>query len=345
MDKTKFFTIISLRDLFLPIFAVVNEKIEIFVELGKRLGVGIPDVVLSCAISQNGWFTRCDIELAVEAICREMLQRNKLNDWALASSYKPVEMGENVLIVMAGNLPLVGFFDLLCVVMSGHKAIVKPSHKDKVLMEWVIGELKRIDSNIPIYIYSEIEPIDRVIATGGDQAVGYFSRKYPNIPSLFRGSRHSIAVLAAESEAEELGIDIFSYSGLGCRNVSMLFVPRGFDLARLPVGETAAKHRNNYLRQRALFMMQGVEFWDSGTHCVIESSEFPAEVSVLAVAYYDELGEVERWVEVNDDKIQCIVSSATTIDHPRRVDCGEAQYPSLGDYADGIDTMEFLAGN
>ncbi len=252
------------------------------------------------------------------------------------------------LIVMAGNLPLVGFFDLLCVVAAGDVTLVKPSHKDRVLMEWAISELRAIAPDIPIFIYSDGEPIDRLIATGSDKTRAHFEASYPTIPKLLRGTRHSLAIIIDEDSDLSISLlqeDIFGYSGLGCRSVSMIFLPEEFDIERLPTGSVHPKHRNNYLRLRALLKLGRVEFTDSGTHCLVASTDFPNEIAQLSIQRYTSLDEVKRWITENDEVIQCIVASSETINHSRRADFGEAQHPTLFDYADGVDTMKFLLSN
>ncbi|MFI3247681.1 MAG: acyl-CoA reductase [Rikenellaceae bacterium] len=319
--------------------------INIFTELKNRISGNLPLFILQNASKGNDWFSAIEIQTAIGAICRTMLSHNALEEWALNYPNLPRKKQESVLIVMAGNIPLVGFFDLLCVLMAGDRAIVKPSHKDLALMVWIIGELKFIEPNIPINItYNERESdVDRVIATGSESAVKYFKQIYNGLPTLLRGSRHSVAVISSELESlDGLERDIYTYSGLGCRNVSMIFVPTKYDLSKIPSSYTNQKYRNNYLQNKALLTMNNVEFIDNGVSCLIESYEFPTQISTIAIARYTTIEEVEAWIERNDKKIQCIVAGQKTINHPRRVNFGEAQYPTLYDYADGIDTMKFL---
>ncbi len=326
----------------------MKNLIEILEAWAKSLNNNISHDVVSNAIAQNKWFSTEEIHLAIRAICDEMLYRERLNEWfshynlatSIARSPK-----ERVLIVMAGNIPLVGFFDMLCVVAAGHTALIKPSHKDRVLIEWAILELREIEPSIPIFIFDEGEQIDRLIATGSDTTRQHFECQYPNIPTLLRGTRHSLAVIGetdSDSEIEALREDIFSYSGLGCRNVSMIFAPKGFDLNRLPKGTSHPKHRNNYQRTKALLSMIGSQYVDIGSHCIIESDTFPREISQLSIYQYESLREVETWITRHNQEIQCIVASSKTINHPRQIVFGRAQHPSLFDYADGVDTMKFL---
>ncbi len=247
---------------------------------------------------------------------------------------------------MAGNIPLVGFFDLLCVLAAGHHAYIKLSHKDSILMEWIIGELQDINPSTPIYIYREGDCIDRVIATGGESATRHFETRYRGIDSLIRGSRHSVAVISESTTDRELALlsdDIYSYSGLGCRNVSMLFAPRGFNLERVvkPV-RCNPKYRNNYLQTRALLMMNREQFFDNGVSCMRYSDSFATQLSELSIFEYDSVEQVEQWIAKHDSALQCVVANPSTLDHPRRCDFGQSQSPTLYDYADGVDTMLFL---
>lgn len=207
--------------------------IDIFSVLGHRLAAfgKTPDTVevVRRAAVENPWFLPQEIIRAVKAIRCEMLERQRLEAWA--GAYPPVRTPKRVLVVMAGNIPLVGFFDLLCVLASGHACRVKPSSKDTVLIGYVVDLLRTIDPAIPLRMAEQGERLDAVIATGSDNANRYFRMLFGGIPSLLRGSRQSVAVLSGRETAAELsGLeeDIFAYSGLGCRNVSLLFLPRGY---------------------------------------------------------------------------------------------------------------------
>lgn len=320
----------------------MNGSIDIFVELGRRLesfGKDSPSQkVIQAAMKENDWFRYDDVILAVKAIREEFLDKEKLMAWATA--YKR-GTSRRVLIIMAGNIPLVGFFDLMCVVMAGHTAIIKPSSKDKVMMEYIIELLQDICPTIPIEWYVGTQDVDMVIATGGDQAAKYFSEKYNNMPTIIRGSRHSLAILDGSESKEELEAlceDITSYNGLGCRNVSLLMVHKKFPI--LPLCTPSDMHRQNYAHTKAMRTMLGQEFMDYGCYIFVKEEGFSDSISQINVIQYDTIEQVEEWLAKNDEKIQCIVSNI--IDHPRRVAFGRAQYPSLWDYADGVDVMKFL---
>ena len=238
----------------------MKSAIELFSALGRRLadfgGDAPTQEVAERACRANGWFTPADVRRAVAAIADGMLRRDRLETW-LAPYPVPVAVPRRVLVVMAGNIPLVGFFDLLCVLAAGHRCLVKPSAKDRVLTEYVVGMLRELDPEVPVGFCDGSSPVDAVIATGSDNANRYFRTQYAGIPALLRGSRQSVAVLSGretEAQLEGLADDIWAYSGLGCRSVSLLFVPEGYDL-RLRMPAVNEKYRNNYRQQKALLTM------------------------------------------------------------------------------------------
>ena len=322
--------------------------VDIFATLGTRLtSFGHTErskAIIASAIEQNVWFTAEDILRAVEAIRLEMLDSEKLRAWL--SRYTTTSAPRRVAIIMAGNIPLVGFFDLLCTLCSGHHAYVKPSSKDHVLMEYIIDELRAIDNDIPIYKYNAEEHYDIAIATGGDQANEYFRRHFADTRHLLRGSRHSVAVLdGGESQEELRGLvaDITSYSGLGCRSVSMLFIPEGYTLELPHTEPQNPKLGNTILSRRALLTMQRRDFQDYGAFLALPYDEFPQSLAEVSTQRYRNLSEVEAWLSEHREELQCVVSHANLRGAMTNViPFGRAQYPTLYDYADGVDTMALL---
>jgi hypothetical protein len=329
----------------------MKSVVEIFSELGNRLaGFGSDETsrsVMARAVAENEWFTVGDIRFAVEALRSEMLDADKVSKWlahyTLSSSSREAK---RVAIIMAGNIPLVGFFDLMCVLANGDIPYVKPSSKDRVLEEYVENLLREIEPSIRIGRYADGADYDSVIATGGESANLYFRSAFAGVPCLLRGSRHSVAVLSgkeSKSEIEGLADDIFVHSGLGCRNVSLLFVPKGYKL-QLPTRKMCRAYHNNYLQCRALLTMQGAKFSDLGEALLVSSNaEFPRYLSQINVVEYSDLADVKRWLAENDEALQCVVSAIEGL-HSRTVAIGRAQLPTLLDYADERDTMQFLAG-
>ena len=319
----------------------MTKTIDTLCRLGERLQA-IPEAVIRQAVAENPWFTPTSIRAAVEAIRREMLEHEKLEAW-LAPYAVPVSTPKRVLVIMAGNLPLVGFFDLLCVVASGHHCMVKPSSKDRILLEHIIDELRAIDPALLIEIYNGSTPPEAVIATGSDNTNRYFKARYGELPTLLRGSRQSVAVLTGEESEEELrGLeqDIWMHHGLGCRNVSLLFLKRGTEFPQILPQATHEKYRNNYLQTKALFQMTNQPYIDLDGAVAICQSAFSQALSALAYTYYETQTEVENWLTEHDHELQCVV--ARSINHPRRVDFGQAQSPRLTDYPDAVDVVAFL---
>ena len=339
-------------DLFLhaayTIFVPMKTPVDIWAELGARLSSFGQDAasreVIARACQKNDWFEPEEIVDAVRSIREEFLSRDKIERW-LACYERPATLpSRTVLVVMAGNIPLVGFFDLLCVVTAGHRCLVKMSSKDAVLMSFVIDQLKKIEPGVPVAVYDGATPFDAAIATGSDNANRYFRSLYAGVRTLLRGNRHSVAVLngrETSGQLEALSDDIFSYSGLGCRNVSLIFVPRGISL-RFASRRMNPKYLNNYRQRKALREMCGDPFFDLGFALLIRQSEFSQALSEVSVVEYDDLSQVAAWLRKHDAELQCVVSNC--IDHSRRVPLGRSQQPTLSDYPDAVDVMEFLYG-
>lgn len=320
----------------------MQRTIEIFTTLGERLATFGKDEasarIIEDAVAENGWFTPRDILQAVDAIRSEMLDREPLTTWL--SAYNRASSPKRVAVIMAGNIPLVGLFDLLCVIAAGHTCCVKPSSKDRVLMRYIIGLLREIEPAIRIEEYVATDHYDMAIATGGDDANTYFRNHFATTRTLLRGSRHSIAILDGTESREELrGLytDITSYSGLGCRSVSMLFVPQGYT----PKFESSPAHNTKLVRNvqamRATLTIEGVEHHDCGAFLMCKGEKFSNSLAVVTLREYDDIEDVRAWIKDNAEGIQCVVSH-------RDIAFGRAQYPALTDYADGVDTMRFLLG-
>ena len=323
----------------------MKDAIGLFSALGERLrdfgNTAQTQCVIDGACRANGWFSPQEISRAAAAIADRMLRRDALETW-LSGYPVPVAAPRRVLVIMAGNIPLVGFFDLLCVVASGHRCLVKPSAKDSVLIRHTVELLRTIDPDVAIEFYDGSSPVDAVIATGSNNARRAFRCRYAGTPTLLRGHRQSVAVLSGSETPEQLaGLadDIWAYSGLGCRSVSRLFLPEGFRL-RLTMPPMNPKFRNDYLRTRALLTMTGRPFLDLGCAVAVEQEEFPASLSLLACTYYRDLSQVGTWLADHDQELQCVVSEC--IAHSRRTGFGCAQSPALTDWPDDLDTMAWL---
>ena len=319
---------------------------DIFVELGRRMcDFGNDERSVRCiadAAAANEWFTATDIRMAAKAVREEFLDESKLKNWLSRYDLHGITPCKAA-IIMAGNIPFVGFFDMMCALLCGHEVLIKPSRKDSATIAYTVDTLRDIYRDIPLRYYDDNASAEMVIATGGDNATKHFRSRFSDIPALIRGSRHSAAVLSGdETEAELHGLksDVFSYFGLGCRNVSLVFVPRGYEIDIEGPDAITPMYYDNYVYTKAMLGMNGVPFADRGKYVIAESCGFSDSLSRLNYSYYDDTAEVEEWLRIHDDEIQCVVTRC--IAHPRRADFGRAQYPALSDYADGIDVMEFL---
>jgi len=306
-------------------------------------------------------------------LARHMLAPEVLGEWLARYPFAPVAEPLNVLIITAGNIPFVGVQDLICVLAAGHRALVRPSSRDSENMAWAVATLLDIEPSLPVSIYSEGSADDTpphpptaitpaaVIAMGGDAAMVAIGARYEGVPTLLRGHRASAAVLAGDETADELRAladDALLHSGLGCRNVSLVFVPRDYDFAPLAAalagwGVSAgvfADDRgvdapsNGYRQTRAMLRMTGVPHVDCGGCLLVEDGDFSARPSVLNYAFYDDPADVDAWLKRRDGDVQCVACAPrVALRHPRTVRLGDTQRPRPWDYPDGIDTMQFLA--
>lgn len=293
----------------------------------------------------NGWFTKEAIQNVFVEIS-SWLNAPTLEEWL--SAYPYANQPQNVALILPGNLPLVGFHDFLCVLCSGHKALVKLSSEDARLLPAIVQILTSFEPQLKeriTIVSGKLQGFDAVIATGSDNSMLHFKQYFANCPHLLRGHRTSIAVLNGSETPEELtalGQDIFQYFGRGCRNVTQLWIPENFELNRffeaiLPYAEVInhKKYGNNYDYNKAVHLMNQVPILDNNFVLLKESNDLHSPLSVLHYQRYNDHNEVLTFLEENQQQIQCIVGH----DY---LPFGSAQCPQLTDYADGIDTMQFL---
>lgn len=294
----------------------------------------------------NGWFTTENVRLALSALGSQ-LNEDSLKEWLKIYSFaiKPKRVG----VIMAGNIPLVGFHDFICVLLSGNTAVCKLSSNDKTLLpafsKYLIQFVPDLEGRIE-FSETKIGQIDAVIATGSDNSTHYFEQYFGHYPHVFRSNRTSLAVLTGEETPEELvnlGKDIFAYFGLGCRNVSHVLFPAGFDVNRLfeafyTLGGIINHHKyaNNYDYNRTIMMMNLQTVLDNNFVLLRESKDLFSPLAMLHYQYYANQKDLENYLQENKEKIQVIVGR----DY---IPFGEAQSPKLSDFADGVDTMEFLS--
>jgi len=350
-----------------------QNRLSAFVKLGQFLNAQLhsetPEFtdVLTRANHENAWFTPDNMRYALQGAVADLDETN-LNEWTLhyanlhnAKMHNP----KTVAVIMAGNLPLVGFRDFLAVLISGHKLLCKLSSKDSILQKYLAEKLIDIEPEFANYICFEqhvIKGFDAVIATGGNHAVEHFQTYFSKYPHIIRGHRNSVAILDGTENTDDLqGLfeDMFRYFGLGCRNVTKLFVPNDYDFSVLidvvknatnatvvetlhatSLRDTLQCHhtyQNNYQYQTVVSALCARQTIDAGVFLLVENSALTPPISVVHYERYSELSDVKKQLELQKNQIQCIVSKNDIL-------FGNAQKPTLLDYADGIDTMLFLRG-
>jgi len=342
----------------------LNDRILAFAELGEHLGlinlrtkqeINIEQFknVIRQASLNNEWFTQKNILFSVKSIA-ENLKKENLNKWlANYPQLQNYKTGKNVAVIMAGNIPLVGFHDLLSILITGHKAVVKLSSKDDVLLKGIAELLFSINPEFKNYIYftdERLKNFDAVIATGSNNSAQYFEYYFGKYPNIIRKNRNSTAVLTGNETEKELKLladDIFQYFGLGCRNVSKLYIPDDFDLDRLFKAVyhykeiiNHNKYANNYTYNRSIYMMNKIDFFENGFLILKEDLGMSSPISVVFYERYHNSDMVKQRLNIDKEQIQCVVSNIK--DLPQRVAFGEAQKPELSDYADNVDTVKFL---
>ncbi|SMC76224.1 acyl-CoA reductase [Moheibacter sediminis] len=299
---------------------------------------------LKLAEIHNPWFTQDNLKFCLEQ-WGKILTKENLNNWV--KDYSETQNSKGVGIIMAGNIPLVGFHDLISVLLSGHHAIVKTSSKDDILMSFVIDYLLEFDAlKNTIQKVERLKNHDAVIATGSNNTARYFEFYFKEIPHIIRKNRTSLAVLngnETEQDLKKLSEDIFRYFGLGCRNVTKIYLPKGFNTDKIfesffdwshIINHT--KYSNNYDYNRAIYLMGSEDFLDNNFVVLKKSEELFSPIGVINYEFYEDLNEVKNELIQNEEKIQCVVGNNFEIKF------GDTQKPSLTDYADGVDVMKFL---
>lgn len=330
----------------------LEQRISAFVRLGNHLSNLSDEAFETLALNarlENPWFTAENVKRSLTGIT-QYLNEDKLRQWTSRYTLNPKEPKE-VALVLAGNIPLVGFHDLLSVLISGHHAQLKLSSKDSKLIQYLIKHLIWLEPAFEKAITikeNKLENFEAVIATGSDNSARYFEYYFGKYPNIIRKNRSSCVILTgteSDEEMEALGEDIFSYFGLGCRNVSKAFVPKGYDLAKILSRWESYKdiihhHKycNNYDYQKSILLVNLIPFLDNGFILLQENEKLVSPISVLYYEYYSDQADLESKLTTNKEKIQCIVGS----NNLATATFGTAQYPDVWDYADNVDTLTFL---
>lgn len=300
--------------------------------------------------SHNNWFTPENVFFAIQSWTEALTDEN-LSTWLSNYTFEntaPKKIG----LVLAGNIPLVGFHDFICVLISGNHALIKTSSNDQHLIKFLAKYLIALDNRLEdriTFVEGKLEGFDAVIATGSNNTARYFEYYFGSKPNIIRKNRNSVAVLTgneSQEELEALGEDIFRYFGLGCRNVSKLFVPKNYNFEAFFKGMFVhkdiieyEKYANNYDYNKAVYLMSLFQILDNGFMTIKEDTSYASPISSVFYEYYDSIEDVKSKLEADKELIQCVVSNGVI---ENSFPFGQAQHPKLWDYADNIDTLLFL---
>ena len=331
----------------------LTQRITAFNKLGDKIRQVQPfelQQIIENVKNQNPWFTEENVKLALQGITK-FLTQSDLEKWTSAYDLNPRE-SKNVGVAMAGNIPLVGFHDFLCILMAGHHVIAKLSSQDSILLKWIADMLISIEPQFSSFItfQERMNHVDAMIATGSDNTARYFEYYFRNIPHIIRRNRSSCAIILGEESNEELktlGLDVFTYFGLGCRNVSKIYVPEGYGLTGLldswaPYQNIIHHHKycNNYDYQKSILLVNGVPFLDTGYVLLTENEALVSPISTVYYETYSDQDDLSQKLKKQKDKLQCIVSANGC--YKESIPFGKAQYPEVWDYADHVNTLRFL---
>ena len=300
--------------------------------------------------SHNGWYTPEQVYFSIQSWAEALTDEN-LTQWLSVYDLEK-NKSKNVALILAGNIPLVGFHDVLSVLITGNNVLVKTSSNDQHLLPFLAKYIIAVESEFAsriTFVEGKLENFDAVIATGSNNTARYFEYYFKDKPSIIRKSRNSVAVLSGNETKEQLaalGEDIFRYFGLGCRNVSKLFVPK--DYSFVPFFEAIfeyqdvihyEKYANNYDYNKAVFLMSNFKLLDNGFLTLKEDKSHASPISSVFYENYQTVADLEKRLDAESEQIQCIVSDNLI---ENSIKFGETQKPALWNYADNIDTISFL---
>ena len=333
---------------------ILSDRIEALVQLGESIDHESNEDLYRKAVAENPWFTVSSIQQSIDAIKDSFLNREKLKNWLREYDISDNLTGKKVGLILAGNIPLVGFHDIMSVFLSGHSVLMKLSDKDKLLTTYFIHHL--------IGMYPELQSTfitvdrlvdyDAVIATGSDSSANIFKKYFNHVPHIIRHNRSGVGVISSmdtEKKLSELHHDIFDYFGLGCRNLSKIYLEKGVSPNLVfkviePVRDIIHhnKYKNNYDYSYALYLMNQDKFLTNDFMIFRESPDLVSRIACLHFEYYEDDRDLESKLTAVRDKLQCVVSSEPVMDFTHFT-FGQAQKPALHDYADGVDTLDFLS--
>ncbi|MDD4847357.1 MAG: acyl-CoA reductase [Bacteroidales bacterium] len=342
----------------------LHQRIDAFVQLGialRNIAADQPSTwnnsstlqhLIQTAVYDNPWFTPENVRFAFQSIGNSLTESN-FQQWLQPYTFPDNSSPKTIGVVMAGNIPLVGFHDLLCVLISGHRLLAKTASGDARLTTTLAQLLMEIEPNFSeniTFTDSLMKNCNAYIATGSDNSARYFDSYFGKYPHIIRAHRNSVAVLQGNETDEEivaLADDVFRYYGLGCRNVSKLFIPQDFDLTKmLQLWESQKtvnnnlKYFHNYTYQKTIYLVNNEVHLDNGFLLLKKAGGFSAPIAVLYYEPYEKTTDIQQLLAEHRHLLQCVVSHDTAMFDA--VAFGKAQQPDLWDYADGVDTMAFL---
>jgi hypothetical protein len=332
----------------------LDKKKKALVRLGEILAGNPEELQNAIRLSRqhNPWFTEDNCQMAIDQIVTYFLNEQEIENWVNRYDFDGNSM-KRIGLILAGNIPMVGFHDVLCCFISGNIAQIKLSDKDAYLLPYCIellGEIDKETTNFFEYV-ERLESPDAVIATGSNNSALYFERYFGKFPNVIRKNRNAISILdgtETTAEIKALGVDVFSYFGLGCRNVSKIYIPESYQIDRImevlhDYNEIIlhSKYLNNYNFNYAIYLLNRENFFMNGALILREHTDIVSRISCLHFERYQDLDVLENELIDKTDQIQCI-SSKVKLKNLETVPLGSTQKPKLCEYADGVDTVEFL---
>ena len=325
----------------------LRERIEFVIKIVEEFGK-LDDELLQLAHKNNSWFDKKSVLFSLNH-WRNILNYGSLNEWLNNYDQSKFFKHKKILVLNAGNIPLAGFHDFLCVFLTGNSPIIKMSSNDSVLFPKIISKcISSLSYKVPVKLLNSVEDVlcDKLIMSGNNISTQIVEYKFKNTSKLIRRNKNSIAIINGEEtddEIDNLGDDIFTYYGMGCRNVSKLYVKKGFSLNRIlkifnkkfSYVSKNPTYMNNYNYHKAIYQLDGLKFYDGMFFILREDESIGSPMSVINYEFYNNLEEIYSKIEQRSDEIQCIVSR-------NHIVFGNSQKPKISDYPDGIDTISFI---
>jgi len=332
----------------------LDDRINAFVKLGEYFNTNtFSDELFIQVENNNPWFVKDNINFSLNQISSILTKDNLYNWLSKYPKLKKEKQAKTIAVVTAGNIPLVGFHDFLSVLITGNNILIKLSSKDNLLLKEVAKLLIKIEpkfKNSINFTENIMKGFDAIITTGSDNSAKHFQYYFDKYPHIIRKNRNSIAIITGEEtkqELENLADDVFMYFGLGCRNVSKIFIPENYDLKNLFEAFTKYediiqhnKYANNYDYNRSIYLMNNIKFFEDRHIILKEDINYSSPISVVYYERYKDIEFILSKLKADTDKIQVIIANISE----KFIKFGKAQKPDLNDYADNIDTIKFLSG-